>query len=206
MQQAEIKNTSKALSRRSAIALVGVATIAASAAASVMPASARLPIGELSYPELAEEFAAVYERWRLLNAESQAQLDHYQAGMFAATGTKDHPNYGQAGYEEYRQISRRVSEEGPKSLFDEDNIDEINGAIDTICKRVLTLPARSLADLALKARAAALLKYDLWTGDEPTDYTFMAIRCLVDDLCRLAGVEVLPGVDIVANEICEVTP
>ena len=145
MSQAETKNTSKSITRRSATALVSLAATAASAAAAIAPARTGLPIGEYSYPDLAARFDVLYERW------------HAQSW------------------------------------------DEIQDVLLPLVREIVRQPARSLLDLTLKARTVAVIEYDIWIEGEGEvrDIGAVAVHSLVDDLCRLAGIDLLPGVDLV---------
>lgn len=196
--------STKTLSRRSAIALVGVSTIAAGAAASVTGAPTRGPIGELSAPELGEQFKIVYERWRVTHLESVAHREEYQSRLFAATGIafEDSPNYDEEGHAAYRATQDRISAELSDDGHPDSFLKDLNDEITSVTGKIMRLPARSLADLALKARAAALRNQGYWDGDEPMDWGTVAARYLIDDVCALAGVEVLPGVDVLSIEDC----
>jgi hypothetical protein len=210
MSQAETTNTSKTLSRRSAIALVCGSAITAGAA-SVGGAPTRGPIGELSYPELAKQFDVIYERWRVTRDEDIAHREEYEARLFEVTGIRreDSPNHGEVGHREYMAAVSRVSEELPDGRpTDDHGCDvvwiEIHDELFPLLKEIARRPARTLADLALKARAIAIEECGPWTTTSEwyLEFSVLAVRALVDDLCALAGVEVLPGIDILSIEEC----
>lgn len=209
MLQADTKNTSKALSRRSAIEIVGLAAIAAGAAAAVMvPAKARLPVGECSYPELFEQFETIYARWLAQKTKDDAWSDEFDRRMAAAgidPGQRRCRVIGDPGWDEYSETWDAVYRECP----DPDPVDEsgasiawneIGDVIYPLFNEIARHPALSLVDLAWKARAVALSDHTLWTDGASTDRVeagALAVRSLVDDICRLAGVDVLPGCEIV---------
>jgi hypothetical protein len=206
MLPAETKNTSKAISRRSVTTLVSLAAIAAGAAAAIAPARASLPIGECSYPELADRFDALYARWRTLKVLDNEHNEEFANRLAAATGldvgVRLRP--GDPGWDDYLATFETVSRGLPyHSPVDEgDSIiawDEIHDVLFPLVREIIRQPARSLLDLTLKARAIAVIEYDIWTegAGEVRDIGTVAVRSLVDDLCGLAGIDVLPGIDLV---------
>jgi hypothetical protein len=63
--------------------------------------------------------------------------------------------------------------------------------VTDICDEIVKLPVSNIADLALLARAVALYSSEYWTdGDAYVDRGLMP---LVGAVCKLAGVEAMPG-------------
>lgn len=79
------------------------------------------------------------------------------------------------------------------------SLDEVYDDLFPLMCEIVRHPARTLLDLALKARAIAVIEYDLWTEGEGEAYDIgtVAVRSLLDDLCSLAGIDMLPGVELV---------
>ena len=77
--------------------------------------------------------------------------------------------------------------------------DEIQDVLLPLVREIVLHPARSLLDLTLKARTIAVIEYDIWIEGEGEvrDIGAVAVHSLVDDLCRLAGMDLLPGIDMV---------
>jgi hypothetical protein len=71
---------------------------------------------------------------------------------------------------------------------------EIHGELWPLVDEIIEEPAKTLADLAIRARAMAVMHDDFWTSDvlSPNEYN---LRALVDGICSLAGIEPLPGLD-----------
>jgi hypothetical protein len=69
----------------------------------------------------------------------------------------------------------------------------IHDCMFPLCEEILRRPARGLPDLALQARAAALLNPELWTDED--DACSAALRRLIDNICARAGVAALPGIE-----------
>jgi hypothetical protein len=143
---------------------------------------------------LAREFAAIYERWKAksnLDSKESALFDRL---VFEAMGLarEDWP----LGDPEFERTTTAIANESMHDPVDEHGCsiiwNEINDAIFPLCEKIVSLPARTIADLALQARAVALLNAEYWTGEEEGPQGFVT---LVNSVCSLGGVEAMPGVE-----------
>lgn len=185
---------------------VMTAIVSAAALANAAPISAAAvpPVGRLvrpaGCPEIAARWALVYGRWRDRENSNHASATRYEARVTAATGMT-YADYLALDADDPRAIAysearRRVPTEDEFDLPEEEDDEgfrRLYAELDPVIEEIMSRPVRSLADLALQARAVAVYSRELWSAapDRPRD---IYIRLLVENLCGLAGVEVLPGV------------
>jgi hypothetical protein len=69
-----------------------------------------------------------------------------------------------------------------------DKMEELNARLDPVVAIITTTPALDLADLVLKANAAASACGHLWASPpRELDYKDELIRDLIENLCSVAG-------------------
>ena len=182
-----------------------VAVVASTATVAVAaPSIARAP-SEISFPELATRFAAVYARWKRQIGLDREHDAAFERAYKATTGHAwaDRPDFNDPGYADWRtsfeEVSVQVAKTVPPGSCNKDGEiiawSEIHGELYPLCEEILRAPARTIADLGLQAQAYALMNSEAWIGDvgDGSD-----LRALVSNVCKLAGVEPLPGIDVVA--------
>jgi hypothetical protein len=178
------------ISRRGIIGAAGA--VAASAAVSTPSAAAPVLAG-CSYPDLARDLDLIYERWFLQSRKDAAGHARFDARVFQETGLRREqwPMHGTDA--DFDRITGEINNEGDHEPVDEHGCsvvwNEIHDAMFPLCEEIVSLPVHTIADLALQARAAALLHAQYWT-DEDGPEGFVA---LVESVCKLAGVEAMPG-------------
>src|ERR1700738_5052960 len=117
--------------------------------------------GECSYPELARDFEAIYERFCDQLRQDRANSERFDQLMFEATGlTGDEWPVPLGQDPEFERVWHKIAKECLDSPTDEHGCridwNEIHGIIYPLCEKIMSLPAHTLADLALQARAVAL--------------------------------------------------
>jgi len=71
--------------------------------------------------------------------------------------------------------------------------DEIFSRLDPVVKKITTINARELAEVALKANAVATVLERLWESppEDLDDYEVGLVRDLIEDICAVAGVHLV---------------
>jgi hypothetical protein len=77
---------------------------------------------------------------------------------------------------------------------------EIHDVMWPLCEEIMRLPVHTMGDLILHARATALMNADYWTENDELDSGTIAVRLLIENVCRLVGTEPMPGVEVVPIE------
>jgi hypothetical protein len=180
-------------------ALVSVASVAACTPAGAVPALAAGTAGDAldrwlaacSYPDHARKLLAVYERWCAKSREDIEGSDQFERRMVELTGLcRDAWRFDD---DEFERTLKKVSSELHDDPVDEYGAsiiwNEIHDLLDPLCREVASLPVRSVADLALQARALALHYAEYWTGDEDAPE---GMNELITNVCALAGIEPMP--------------
>lgn len=186
------------LSRRTMLARTA-ATIPAAAIGAAPALSS--PLGAVSFPDLAGQFARLYPRWRDRTNESHASLDRFDAKLKAATGLSrdEAPAVGDPGWDEYHAVLMSL----PHDHADDDPVNELGESIVwaeiydelwPLIDDILEQPAKTLADLAIQAQVMAVENHEFWTNGMLGQDEYR-LRLFVESVCALAGVEPLPGVN-----------
>lgn len=79
--------------------------------------------------------------------------------------------------------------------------DGLNSELFELQSLIMGCEARTVGDLALQARACALVNNDLWTDAatvEAADAGARAQRRILESVAALAGAELLPGVETIS--------
>jgi hypothetical protein len=118
--------------------------------------------------------------------------------IFEATGlTRDEWPVSTDRSSEFNRIWLKIYNECEHEPVDEHGASivhsEIFDAVYPLCEKIVSLPAHTVADLGLQARAMALVNFQYWIGDETPDTGLVE---LVNNVCKLAGIEVMPGFDL----------
>jgi hypothetical protein len=172
--------------------LTGAAALATGGVAAISPAASG---NECSYPDLARQFAAAYERFRFQNNRDCARSRQLKERVLEATGlTHDEWPVSADRSSEFDRIWQRIYDECehvPSDAHGRSIVhQEIFDVVYPLCEKIASLPAHTLADLGLQARALALANFQYWNGDETPD---LGLVELVNNVCILAGIEVMPG-------------
>jgi hypothetical protein len=180
---------SSKLSRRAIVA--GASALTAGSAAVINPAAAA---GGCSYPDLAREFAAIYERVIDRSRRDHAALKRFDSRVFEVTGlTRDQwpwpfgrdPEF-ECDPEFDRLVKKIQSENADPEPTDEHGcsieLNEIDDVLDPLVEKILGLPVHNVADLALQARVVALANCEF---DVPVGFF-----TLLENIGKLAGIEI----------------
>ena len=183
--------------------LAGAAVLPALA---IIPATALAATGDVSFPELAARYAAIYPRWLTQTTLDVASLDKFENMVGEATDIprNQQPHFGDEGYEAYSDIRSVLA----KTTKDDTPVDEhgcsivwkeIHDEIFPLVREILEQPARSIADLALQAQAFALGHTFYWIdGLADDDSEGKEVRAIIDSVCKFCGVDPLPGAKLYA--------
>jgi len=152
---------------------------------------------ECSYPALARRLDALYDRWLAQTQKDWKNSEQFDRQLFALTGLRPRecpiPIDMDANFRRLWDQAHNGIDYGP---YDEDGHpivwNEIHDEMSALCDEIVHRPATTLADLALQARAIALNNNAFWLGDEEDHY---GITDLVNNVCRLAGVEAMPRLE-----------
>ena len=162
--------------------------------------------GDVSFPELAARYAAIYSRWLTQSILDHAHLAKFEATVTEATGIprNQQPHFGDEGYEAYFAIRCDLS----KTIESDDPVDEhgcsivwneIHDELFPLVHEILEQPARSIADLALQAQAFALGQNQYWIDGLSEDNSEgKRVRAIIDSVCKFCGVDPLPGAKLYA--------
>lgn len=182
-------------------AILAAAPVAALVAA--VPALA-VPSNGTSFPDLAQRWAQLYPRWLDYMNKSTASRQRFEARVLAATGLmyEEAMSAGGSVPQEYRAIRGGIIQEGdpldPPDPTDEDGRsilwEELSAELSDLFEEIVSRPVRSIEDLALQAQIFAADNFEYWLEDDPRR-PGTATRRLVENLCALAGVVPLPGLD-----------
>jgi hypothetical protein len=171
-----------------------------------LSAPAYAATGNVSFPELAARYAAIYPRWLTQSNLDEAHLAKFEAAVTEATGIprNQQPNFGDEGYEAYSAIRCDLS----KTIESDDPVDEhgcsivwkeIHDEIFPLVREILEQPARSITDLALQAQAFALGHTFYWIDHrDDDDSEGKEVRAIIDSVCKFCGVDPLPGAKLYA--------
>jgi len=197
MSLSELNRRTLMAGAATAAAVALPATVAADAAivAGMATAAPLLPLGDVSFPELAARLAAVAARWQRQRALDRADTDKIARLVTEATGTSsdDAPARGEPGYDRYEETRRRITREYDFELgdpVDEQGYsiawNEIDHERFPLVEEILAMPARSVGDIVLQAQAVALAEpFDIANSD--------LARRLVENILAAAGVKALPA-------------
>jgi hypothetical protein len=143
------------INRRTIVA--GIAGPVPIAAVGAVPALAS-PSGELSFPDLAARFDALYAHWRDWSNRDHAQSELFDARLTAVTGLSrdEQPKPGEPGWDDFQVVWDRVWKELPHAPVNEDGEDielaEIHDELWPLIDDIMEQPAKTLADLVIQAR------------------------------------------------------
>jgi hypothetical protein len=131
----------------------------------------RMPNG-YSRPDLAIRFDGFYVRWKQKLEKQRSENEACDAAEFAGR--------------EFKWSDPELEEWGA-----------LNAEREELVEAILVQPANSLADIVLQARACAMENIELWTNaSSEEDAGARANKLLVERICDLAGVPVLPGIEV----------
>jgi len=145
--------------------LAGAAVLPALA---IIPATALAATGDVSFPELAARYAAIYPRWLAKMKTDTAHMAAFNAEVEAATGiSRDaeppHDNDPTGYWDTLHAISKSQTDRDPCdehgcNIFWTEMHDELN----SFAEEILIQPPKSIADLALQAQVAAVINNQHW--------------------------------------------
>jgi len=129
---------------------------------------------QISSPDLAERFAALYQRWLARSTEDLAHTKAYRAAIEKLTGMT-YADYDAKFTLEMSQdervglleIGQRASLSVATSNDDEeaqDEWDDILDELNPLVRDILSRPINSLADLRLHIQAYAVGEHQFWTA------------------------------------------
>jgi hypothetical protein len=202
MSLSELNRRTLMAGAATAAAVALPATVAADAAivAGMATAAPLLPLGDVSFPELAARLAAVAARWQRQRALDRADTDKIARLVTEATGTSsdDAPARGEPGYDRYEETRRRIVREYDFEFgdpVDEQGCsiawNEIDDERFPLVEEILAMPVRSVADIVLQAQAFLLA--------EPFDIANSNLaRRLVENILAAAGVKALPAAGVLS--------
>jgi hypothetical protein len=172
-------------------AAIASATLAASSALTSTNADLAVRLKNLS-----DRFASMSAR-----DEKHRELCYERIQAKFGVLPPDGPSYDDEGYEEYNkgcsEIAADIDREYPHLVDPEDehgcsmSWNEYHDELYKLCPKILETETRSLADLGLKAQAAALMDSPYWR-DEAVDPQNLRSRMFIDAVCAFCGVDALP--------------
>jgi hypothetical protein len=178
--------------------LAGAATLPALA----MPAIASAPIGKISFPDLATEFADLYPRWLAGMRKGAENLAAFNAKVKAATGiSRDaEPPYDNDPTGYWDTLNALANKpDGDRDPVDKDGHSivwaEIHDELFALAEEIMRQPAKSIADLALQAQVAGVINEQHWDEGLEFEPDNVCLRVLADNICKIAGVEILAGLE-----------
>lgn len=147
--------------------------------------------------ELGRQLEPLLARWSTRAREGDLEQAEIERECYASTGV--HPDFmpkrGEPGYEEYERtrlaIIERQHSDPKRDAEDEREYTRINREVKPILKSILSQRARTIAGLAVKARAAAFMEDDLWRDEDENVSAYdleHPLLGLIEDICRMAGV------------------
>ena len=199
MQQANPKNTSKALSRRSAIALAGASAIAVSAVSTAIAGTATNPDAELL--ALGARLETIIQEWIAERAIDARQREaHKRACLDADLPSLDFHSTPFDQWQERNLVRGMVHYIG-KEVEDAD-LDEHGASIKwtrihdrmfPLCEDILSRHPTSIPGLGVQARAASLYFEGLWDSDgDDEDPEGAAQRSFIESVSAFSGVVPVP--------------
>lgn len=147
--------------------------------------------------ELGRALDPVLAEWAKFIRISDADQAQFERAVFAATGIslEDAPppaavGMAQVGYWRIRDDILKHWHTRESDLAFERRLTEIEAKASPVVRAVLALPARTLAGIAVKARAAAFVCSDLWRcpKDNNDQLGGSDMAALLENICTIAGV------------------
>jgi hypothetical protein len=159
-----------------------------------------------SFPELAAQLSSIYARWKRKYLADEADQAFIDKKIAERTGKPVgwRPDYKDQDFEKWMAVIEDITDEFPdETRVDEHGCDiewnEIHDVLFDACRDVLAHPAKSVTDLGVQAQAFALANSECFFA-YPHDNHSKEARALIVSICRFAGVEPLPGIELAEDD------
>jgi hypothetical protein len=187
MSQAERRN-STIPSRRAVLA--GIAAAPALAAPALALAGATALSLEASHPdaeliEVGRAFDDLRAKYGIASELSRPNQDAFDAAI-AELSERSGNVYQEGDVELYLEVGRRIDREVP---LPSPNTDDLTDMMDPYMRKIMALPARTAAGLAVKARVAEWACDTYWDEpDDNCDWNKLMARKLIEAVLATGGV------------------
>ncbi len=195
--------TTRKTTRRAVLAGTAAAlTIGTVAASAVNPDAELLALGHKLDPLLAE--------WSTVHRQCNADRAAFEERVFRVTGIRMEckgdgldaleATMGESEFAAYSKTRAEIANDPGTQDRDfafDDKWTSIYERISPIIDAIYSMPAQTLAGLAIKARAASFDNADWWL-DDCAENGRAALKTIVEDVCRIAGV---PMIDVLSEVV-----
>jgi hypothetical protein len=151
----------------------------------------RRPISQTEKSELIAQFITCYQEIEAFRPKYEAAVAKRDAEIARSTGLAPHHTFRTAAEEDRHLAVTRVVDEEMGFQQINDQMEALTSKLDPLVSAIISTPAQSLEDLALKANAAATVLFWLWqTMPTELDYPQAIMRDLIENVCALGDLNI----------------
>jgi hypothetical protein len=141
---------------------------------------------------LIERFARLYAEIEAFRPTYEAVWERRDAEVERRTGIKSHWGFRSNDEAHRHMVCLGVVDEETGFDVANDAMNELYARIDPVVAVITNMPARNVADLALKANATATAWEKLWEKpSDDLDHELRLIRDLIENVCAVAGIDLI---------------